>query len=393
VVTDVSDFEDVSDFHIDSADKLYNVLRTQVDVVLPSGAAVLNAADPQVVEMADLCDGEVIFYGVDEQLAAIAAHRKEGKRVVFQRADCIVMADGSTEVASLPLSPLVPPEAVLAAIAAGWALGLTPELIGAGLRTFEAAPKKHITERTRTEEWKSYAPAPFAARISGATTLRWKSSSRARRKNNRSPRWPVSNSACARASRHRRTAANRHLRRRAAGARAGSGCTEPASASRLPGHLQPHHGHAGRRHLPDRGRVHRRSGRPPRHGAGGSPDQRRADRHAVRPAAALAELRELDEDVRLGPSTGAIVNAAVARDIPFRRLTEGSMVMFGWGSKQRRIQAAEMDTTGAIGEAIAQDKELTKKLLRPACRCLSAARWKTKPMPGKPRRKSACRWW
>ncbi|MYM27035.1 cyanophycin synthetase [Duganella sp. CY15W] len=141
VVTDVSDFEELSEFHIDSADKLYSVLRSQVDVVLPSGVAVLNAADPQVVEMADLCDGDVIFYGVDEQLAAIAAHRQEDKRVVFLRADCIVMAEGSTEVASLPLSPLVPPEAVLAAIAAGWALGLTPELIGAGLRTFEAAPK------------------------------------------------------------------------------------------------------------------------------------------------------------------------------------------------------------------------------------------------------------
>ncbi|WP_373988195.1 cyanophycin synthetase [Duganella sp. BuS-21] len=83
-------------------------------------------------------------------------------------------------------------------------------------------------------------------------------------------------------------------------------------------------------------------------------------------AAVLEELRDLDEDVRLGPSTGAIVSAAVARDIPFRRLTEGSMVMFGWGSKQRRIQAAEMDSTGAIGEAIAQDKELTKKLLHAA---------------------------
>ncbi|MEO5933294.1 MAG: cyanophycin synthetase, partial [Duganella sp.] len=82
--------------------------------------------------------------------------------------------------------------------------------------------------------------------------------------------------------------------------------------------------------------------------------------------AALTELRDLDEDVRLGPSTGAIVSAAVARDIPIRRLTEGSMVMFGWGSKQRRIQAAEMDSTSAIGEAIAQDKELTKKLLHAA---------------------------
>ena len=81
---------------------------------------------------------------------------------------------------------------------------------------------------------------------------------------------------------------------------------------------------------------------------------------------ALAELRDLDEDVRLGPSTGAIVAAAVARDIPIRRLTEGSMVMFGWGSRQRRIQAAEMDSTSAIGESIAQDKELTKKLLHAA---------------------------
>ncbi|MES2351133.1 MAG: cyanophycin synthetase, partial [Pseudomonadota bacterium] len=81
---------------------------------------------------------------------------------------------------------------------------------------------------------------------------------------------------------------------------------------------------------------------------------------------ALNELRDLDEDVRLGPSTGAIVSAAIARDIPIRRLTEGSMVMFGWGSRQRRIQAAEMDTTSAIGESIAQDKELTKKLLHAA---------------------------
>ena len=83
-------------------------------------------------------------------------------------------------------------------------------------------------------------------------------------------------------------------------------------------------------------------------------------------ADALGRLRELDEDVRLGPSTGAIVQAAVARGIPYRRLTEGSLVQFGWGSKQRRIQAAETDLTSAVAEAIAQDKELTKTLLRAA---------------------------
>ena len=81
---------------------------------------------------------------------------------------------------------------------------------------------------------------------------------------------------------------------------------------------------------------------------------------------ALTQLRDLDEDVRLGPSTGAIVDAAVARQIPYRRMTEGSMVALGWGSLQRRIQAAEVDTTSAIAEAIAQDKQLTKKLLTAA---------------------------
>ncbi|WP_137894723.1 cyanophycin synthetase [Ramlibacter sp. 2FC] len=83
-------------------------------------------------------------------------------------------------------------------------------------------------------------------------------------------------------------------------------------------------------------------------------------------AGALAQLRELDEDVRLGPSTGSIVDAAVARGIPYRRLTDGSLVQFGWGAKQRRIQAAETDSTSAIAESIAQDKDLTKKLLHAA---------------------------
>jgi cyanophycin synthetase len=83
-------------------------------------------------------------------------------------------------------------------------------------------------------------------------------------------------------------------------------------------------------------------------------------------ADALSRLRELDEDIRLGPSTGAIVQAALARGIPYRRLTSGSMVQFGWGSHQRRIQAAETDCTSAVAESLAQDKDLTKRLLNAA---------------------------
>ena len=90
--------------------------------------------------------------------------------------------------------------------------------------------------------------------------------------------------------------------------------------------------------------------------------------HAARDArtldvdAEIVALRKLNEDVRLGPSTGCIVRAAQDRKIPVRRLT-GSLVQLGQGSRQRRIWAAETDRTSAIAEAIAQDKELTKSLL------------------------------
>jgi cyanophycin synthetase len=79
--------------------------------------------------------------------------------------------------------------------------------------------------------------------------------------------------------------------------------------------------------------------------------------------AAIGELRKFNQSIRLGPSTGAIVRAAEARGIPTRRLTDGSLVMLGYGSRQRRIWAAETDRTSAIAESIAQDKELTKSLL------------------------------
>jgi cyanophycin synthetase len=79
--------------------------------------------------------------------------------------------------------------------------------------------------------------------------------------------------------------------------------------------------------------------------------------------AAVKGLRSYNQSIRLGPSTGAIVHAAEARGIPTRRLTDGSLVMLGYGSRQRRIWAAETDRTSAIGESIAQDKELTKSLL------------------------------
>ena len=77
----------------------------------------------------------------------------------------------------------------------------------------------------------------------------------------------------------------------------------------------------------------------------------------------VQKLRELAAIVLLGPSTRSIVEAAQLRGIPARRLNTDSLVQLGYGSRQRRIQAAETDRTGAIAEEIAQDKELTRTLL------------------------------
>lgn len=75
-------------------------------------------------------------------------------------------------------------------------------------------------------------------------------------------------------------------------------------------------------------------------------------------------LVDLADDVRLGPSSRAIVKAAGERGVMYRRLNTGSLVQLGEGARQRRIWTAETDATGAIAESIAQDKELTKRLLR-----------------------------
>lgn len=77
-------------------------------------------------------------------------------------------------------------------------------------------------------------------------------------------------------------------------------------------------------------------------------------------------LRELYEDIRLGPSTNSIVQAAIRRKIPYRRLTDGSLVQFGWGSQQRRILASESNLTSSVAESVVQDKDLTKMLLHAA---------------------------
>ncbi len=131
---------------IENAEQLRKVLRTQVDVVLPSGAAILNADDPTVLEMAGLCDGEVILFGNDAAAAPVVEHRRKGGRALLVRDGTLVLAAAALEAPLVDLAqlPLLREcaghrTAVLAALAAGWALGLPPELLRAGIETHLSA--------------------------------------------------------------------------------------------------------------------------------------------------------------------------------------------------------------------------------------------------------------
>lgn len=77
----------------------------------------------------------------------------------------------------------------------------------------------------------------------------------------------------------------------------------------------------------------------------------------------IKKMREIREDVRLGPSTGSIVDEAVTRDIPWIRLGTNSLVQLGYGVNQMRFQATITCKTSNIAVEIACNKEQTKKIL------------------------------
>jgi cyanophycin synthetase len=80
----------------------------------------------------------------------------------------------------------------------------------------------------------------------------------------------------------------------------------------------------------------------------------------------IQQLREIREDVRLGPSTGSLVAEAASRNIPWIRLNKHSLVQLGYGVNQRRIQATIASTTSHISVEVACNKEDTKNLLEAA---------------------------
>ena len=139
--------------------QMFKVLRTQIDVVLPEGVAVLNASDAQVLEMAELCDGDVILYDIDHHSPALVAHRAKGGRTVSVDGHNVLLTHNgqgpvrcadlnsaaarrmTAGIADQPVAG-TSMRCLLAAAGVAWALGISPELISAGLETFAPSTQK-----------------------------------------------------------------------------------------------------------------------------------------------------------------------------------------------------------------------------------------------------------
>ena len=150
IVTRMPKAQGLDDLYPGSDEKMPAYVRTQIDVVLPEGTALLNAADPQVAALAEYCDGSVMFYADDEHHPTLSAHRGQGGRVGFWRDGQLVLAEGTKEhlvlssqrpaIARLLKTDTLQPSDMLVAACAAWALDIGTDLIRAGIKSYGTQP-------------------------------------------------------------------------------------------------------------------------------------------------------------------------------------------------------------------------------------------------------------
>jgi cyanophycin synthetase len=131
--------------NISDEDQLFNVIRTQVDVVLPTGVCVLNADDPMIIKMAELSKGEVMYFSENRDSDVITEHQKKKGRVLITTPKAITLMQGDSEILVIPVPSLIqndsksewaPHLSLAAAIGSAWALEIPFNIIKAGVETF-----------------------------------------------------------------------------------------------------------------------------------------------------------------------------------------------------------------------------------------------------------------
>jgi hypothetical protein len=257
--------------------------------------------------MAELCDGEVIFYGLARNCRPSPRTAPGGRALVVLRENRVMLATGESKnqpcwsISGLAIMnkarrPERARACLLAAIGAAWAghPGRPDPRRHRDLRAGAAASEP--AAQPPAPAWRPVTPArPFEGLYHGSLPYpsparpqpvepphRHRGGGVLHRRRVRSSDCPASRTACARAF--------PNIGLRPIGHEGRSPWPTPwpsppwpAGPGRLPGHLQPHRAHARARRLPGRRRIHRGSRRPPGHRAGRAAVPRRAGRHALRP--------------------------------------------------------------------------------------------------------------
>jgi cyanophycin synthetase len=134
VVTNLGSGDHLGRRYLQDLEFAKKAIRTPVDVVRPTGCAVLNADDPAVRSLAQHSKGQVLFFSACPPSAALWSELGAGARVVYCDAGRVHlgMVAGEHE----DLGPVPPGRTQgtglmnhLAAVATGYALGQAPEIL------------------------------------------------------------------------------------------------------------------------------------------------------------------------------------------------------------------------------------------------------------------------
>ncbi len=150
VVTSMPKASGLEDLHAGEDERMPGYIRTQIDLVLPTGTAILNAENELVADLAQYSDGDVMYYANDEHHARVAEHRAQGQRVGFWRDGHLILAQGPQEtevlsaqrpaVARLLKEGKLSTGEILVAACVAWALDIPAELIRAGVKSYGQNP-------------------------------------------------------------------------------------------------------------------------------------------------------------------------------------------------------------------------------------------------------------
>jgi cyanophycin synthetase len=142
VVTNLGSGDHMGAKYVETIEVMTKAKRAPVDVVAPHGTAVLNASDAIVAGLSSYCPGSAMFFSRSIEDAGVADLLRAGKRVVTIDRGSVVLAQNDRNVTILPTTAIPHSfrgqiehqvENALAAIAAAWALGISPSHIVEGL--------------------------------------------------------------------------------------------------------------------------------------------------------------------------------------------------------------------------------------------------------------------